>query len=239
MSPWTMTNPPSVAKNWSEDRKRKCVSAANAVLRESGSDREAIFACIHNARVKQTEEEYETLSEAAAQTLQGLVEAYYDGEIDEDEFEEKFQDELRSHYTLIMLASLGKSREVTPEDIVWINERLNQQFDYLKSFVEDISTGRMTQQRALWRAGLYGYPRAAWVNFSVPPNVADLMGVLPGDDCLGGGQCKCVLNIEQDDEGGMYVYWILDPIADHCAVCVAHALESPYYFTPEEVADSV
>jgi len=47
--PWTKDSPPKCAKNWSDEEKEKCVSAANAVLREGGSEQDAIFACIRNA----------------------------------------------------------------------------------------------------------------------------------------------------------------------------------------------
>ena len=47
--PWTADNPPDVAKNWTVEEKEKCVSAANAVLADGGSDEEAIYACIHAA----------------------------------------------------------------------------------------------------------------------------------------------------------------------------------------------
>lgn len=47
--PWTADDPPSVAKNWTADERRKCVAAANAVLKDGGSDQDAIFACIHAA----------------------------------------------------------------------------------------------------------------------------------------------------------------------------------------------
>lgn len=47
--PWTVKNPPSCAKNWTESEKKKCVTAANAVLREGGTEQDAIFACIRNA----------------------------------------------------------------------------------------------------------------------------------------------------------------------------------------------
>lgn len=47
--PWTVKDPPSVARNWTEAQKKKCVSAANAVLADGGKDREAIFACIRAA----------------------------------------------------------------------------------------------------------------------------------------------------------------------------------------------
>lgn len=47
--PWTKSNPPSVAKNWTDTEKEKCVAAANGALQDGGSDEEAIFACIHAA----------------------------------------------------------------------------------------------------------------------------------------------------------------------------------------------
>lgn len=47
--PWTVDAPPSVAKNWTKSEKKKCVSAANAVIEDGGTDEDAIFACISNA----------------------------------------------------------------------------------------------------------------------------------------------------------------------------------------------
>ena len=47
--PWSAKNPPSVAKNWPKGDQKKCVDAANAVLREGGSEGDAIRACIRNA----------------------------------------------------------------------------------------------------------------------------------------------------------------------------------------------
>lgn len=44
--PWTVENPPDVAKNWTKEEIERCVAAANAVLEEGGSDEEAIYACI-------------------------------------------------------------------------------------------------------------------------------------------------------------------------------------------------
>jgi len=44
--PWSDEDPPSVAKNWTSEEKHKCVTAANAVLADGGSDQDAIFACI-------------------------------------------------------------------------------------------------------------------------------------------------------------------------------------------------
>lgn len=49
--PWTPDNPPSppVDDDWTEEEIEACVSAANAVLEDGGSEEEAIQACIHAA----------------------------------------------------------------------------------------------------------------------------------------------------------------------------------------------
>lgn len=44
--PWTVEDPPDVAKNWTDAEIEKCVAAANSTLEDAGTDEEAIFACI-------------------------------------------------------------------------------------------------------------------------------------------------------------------------------------------------
>lgn len=44
--PWTIDDPPSPAKNWDSQAKRKCVIAANAALSAGSTEQNAIFACI-------------------------------------------------------------------------------------------------------------------------------------------------------------------------------------------------
>lgn len=60
--PWTVSDPPSVAKNWTEAEKEKCVSAANAVLEEGGSEEDAIYACIHSAGKSEEKESDQSLN---------------------------------------------------------------------------------------------------------------------------------------------------------------------------------
>ncbi len=59
--PWTLANPPSVAKNWTAGEKKRCVAAANAVLRGGGSDTNAIRACIRAAGKSKQDESIESL----------------------------------------------------------------------------------------------------------------------------------------------------------------------------------
>ena len=49
--PWTPDNPPSppVTDEWTDEEIEACVSAANAVLEDGGTEEEAIHACIRAA----------------------------------------------------------------------------------------------------------------------------------------------------------------------------------------------
>jgi len=47
--PWTTNDPPPCAKNWTDEEKKKCVETANAVLRDGGTEQDAVFACIRAA----------------------------------------------------------------------------------------------------------------------------------------------------------------------------------------------
>lgn len=71
------------------------------------------------------------------------------------------------------------------------------------------------------------------MHFTVPGDVAELMPVMPGDDCLAGSGCRCHIDVEYDGNTA-YVYWLLDPLAESCPVCVAHAVESPFVFNLDE-----
>lgn len=191
-----------------------------------------------NPVYKQDGDRYEDAAEDGALAFRRLVNLYFIGEITLQELDMRFRSGLEEHYVRMMLLAIDGTREVTEEDLEILQHRLDREYEYLDGFIEDIRTGRMTQQRALWRAGLYGFARAAYVNFSVPTDIADLMPQLPGDDCLGGSLCGCSLNVEFDTEGTAYVYWIIDPAKESCPVCIGHAIESPYVFSKEEIANA-
>lgn len=234
MAPRTINNPPSPAKGWSKERKRDCVRAANAVLQHGGSDEDAVYACIHAAKTKQGPEEdteYERAVEDGIDNFQTLVALYFAGSITLNVFRDRFEQNLTDHYIRIMLLAIGDSRDVTDRDLNVLQEHVDNQLTYLGGFVDDLDRGRMSEQRALWRAGLYSFARSAFVNFSIPLDIAGLMSVLPGDDCLGGDLCGCYLTVDYDDDGTAYVYWNLDPAKESCEVCIAHAIESPFVFT--------
>jgi len=55
--PWTVDDPPALAKKWSLSQRRRCVAAANSTLKRGGSDEEAIRACIGAAKRKERMDE--------------------------------------------------------------------------------------------------------------------------------------------------------------------------------------
>lgn len=236
--PWTISNPPPPAKNWTTDQKRRCVAAANAVLRSGKSEQEAVFACIHAAgktRKKQTpEEDYETEVEDGLGLFQDLVEAYLVGAITLAILRSRFRSAVEDHYTRIMLIALS-GREPTERQLAELNRRIEQEMNFLDNFVADLESGTISADRAMWRASMYAPARGAFVYFSLPDAVADLMPGLPGDVCLGDGLCGCRLEYYQDDEGNIVVEWIVDQQKEHCAVCLEYESNSPYIFTPEMI----
>lgn len=240
--PWTIVNPPPPAKNWTKPQKQKCVAAANAVLRDGGSDQEAVFACIHAAgkstRTKQRddgkEREYDRLAEFYVEEFQRLVLAYLAGTITINGFRGDMRESLKSLYIDMVRLGIDGSRDITIEDMEWMDARLETQYAYLEGLVDDLYNNRASPDRFLWRVGLYAYPRAVFVNFSIPPGIGDLMPYLPGDDCLGGANCHCTLDVQfVDDE--IHVDWLLDPMSHNCVVCIEHAAESPYIFSAKDL----
>jgi hypothetical protein len=228
---------PKVAMHWSPVQQRRCTAAANAVLGGGGSEEDAIFACIHAAgrsHHKQGDDHrYDRLTEEAFTRYQELVKQVMDGSISISEYRDIMHSELKTLYTGAMLLGIGEARQPTQADLEWLNKRLATQYDYLDGFIEDLRGG-YSEKKALWRAGLYAFPRAAYMNYKLEPEVAAIMPVLPGDDCLGGSLCKCSLQTEVDISGNIMVHWELDPVSEHCPVCVAHAVESPFVFTAED-----
>lgn len=75
--PYSADNVPKPAKNWSKAAQKKCIAAANAVLRDGGSEQDAIFACIHAAgKTKHPGgKDWQGFDEADFAIADGIVEA--------------------------------------------------------------------------------------------------------------------------------------------------------------------
>ena len=182
-------------------------------------------------------DDYDKAVEDALKTFQDLVALYLAGRITIDILRGRFREAINIHLVRLMLLALGK-KDPTEAQIDELNRRVQAQFLLLEGFLLDLSLKTMSPKRALWRAGMYAPDRGTFVNFTLPQDVASAMQArvgLPGDICLGDGLCGCSLDIEIDSQGNATVYWIVDPIKEHCVVCLEAQANGPYYFSAEEL----
>ncbi|MFP4615582.1 MAG: hypothetical protein ACLFRB_06870 [Thiohalorhabdus sp.] len=73
--PWTVTNPPPPAKNWTVAQRRRCVDAANEVLERTGDEEQAVQACIRAAGETKAAAEAVTLAEDREEVRAAIREA--------------------------------------------------------------------------------------------------------------------------------------------------------------------
>lgn len=182
-------------------------------------------------------DEYDQAVEDGLKTFQDLVALYLAGRITIAVLRGQFREALRLHFTRLMILALNGS-DPTVAQLAELNRRIDAQYLLLEAFLADLAVGAMSPKRALWRAGMYAPSRGTYVNFTLPQAVATAMQGrvgLPGDICLGDGLCGCSLDISFDLEGNATVYWVVDPIKEHCEVCLNAAAGNPYYFTVEEL----
>lgn len=235
--PWTVSNPPSPAKNWSDKEKRRCVAAANAALRDGKSEAQAIYACIGAAgkSYKQVDEEgYDSVVADGLSTFQKLVGMYFAGLITLSVLRQRFEQAIELYFVRLMLLGIG-GREPTARDLEFLNNKIDEHKLLLNTFLAELAVGEISENRALWRAGLYATDREAYIYYTIPDAIALLMPGLPGEICLGNGLCGCYLDVQFDTEGNAAVYWVVDPQKESCEVCLSMAAQSPFTFSAEDL----
>lgn len=245
--PWSMSNPPPPAKNWSPAKKRRCIAAGNAALRSGKSEEDAIYACIGAAKnVKQkirvSESRikiYQQEEDAARTHFATYAQEFLDGSTLEN-FQQKMQRELKSFY--IRTALLAKGQEpFTNRDKTDLARFLGMAYGYLDEFVGELQEYKnkalASDQGVIHRSSSYGYGWGVFSRFTLPGELADILPELPGLSCLGGEKCGCIL--EYDFDGHEYhVYWYVNPFKAHCVICADLAIEwDPYVVTIEDLID--
>lgn len=250
--PWTQSNPPPPAKNWTAEQKRKCVAAANAVIARGGSnpsselETEAIQACIHaagktrhKAKTRVTKAQvrlYEQERDKFKLTLEDLANKYLANRSKLSSFKTDMQAQLKRYQIRVALIAKGKHK-FTKRDQTDLQRFLGQTYKYLDGFVEDLSQykGLVTDQGVISRASSYGVGWGVFSRFSIPGELADILPALPGVSCLGDGDCGCVLEYDNDEEG-FNIYWIPNPFKEHCVLCLDNSVEwSPYKVSYDEL----
>ena len=246
--PWSMQNPPPPAKNWSVEKKRRCISAANAALRDGKSEQDAIYACIgaaktvkQKARMRVSDAQVELYNEEQSRVeeeFHSYARAYLDGQISLEDFERSMREGLKQYYIRIALIAKGQNsfRERDRQDVARF---LAMIYGYLDGFILDLREyGQKvlaSDQGVIHRAGTYGYGWGVFSRFTIPGELADLLPSLPGLSCLGGEACGCFLEFDSDEDG-YYVYWYVNLFKQNCIICLDHAAEwSPLFISREEI----
>lgn len=240
--PWSFpNNVPPPARNWTESEQKKCIAAANAVLRDGKTEQEAIFACIHAAgksvsskqqlETRPTDSQiamYEDERSNAEQRLLQIADLYIAHAITANEFRARMQQELREYY--IRLALIGREgADLSEWDLRDMVEALEVQYAYLDGFTNDLLAAQdadvqFSDRYVLWRTSLYSLAWDRMMHHVLPDWLVDILPAIPGVDCLGGGACGCQLAWETIGEE-VEVYWLLDPFKEHCVNCISYAME--------------
>jgi hypothetical protein len=213
------------------------VKAANAAIKRGSSEEEAIFACIGAAgkSYKQVnEEEYDSAVEDGLKTFQDLMAAYFAGLITLSILNLRFKEAIEIHFMRLMVLGLD-GKAPTQQDLDFVQGKIDQHTVLFDVFLTDLANKDISENRALWRAGLYATDREAYIFYTVPNAVVSLMEGLPGEICLGNGLCGCHLDVQFDTEGNATVNWIVDPIKESCEVCLGMQARSPFTFSREEI----
>lgn len=162
----------------------------------------------------------------AREDFESIAEDYIEGEISLDDFNSQMKDRLSAYYlTLALLAVDGE--EI---DTAVVEGYVADAYDLIDDLTELLEENEdISRNYILWRAGIFSFGHHVYTRYTVDEEIFRLMPVFPGVDCLGDGACGCDLVVDTSDDG-VSVEWILGA-KEHCVVCVAAAISSPYEFS--------
>lgn len=164
--PWTVENPPSCAKNWTDAEKKKCVAAGNATLRDGGSDQDAIFACIHAAG-KTAKATVKAVGDDEGDWAIDILAAPFGSAADRDSQNEWFDDQTNfqegRYPTPPIVFYHGmtdglRAKEDTPE---YLGMTVKRWVDAAGVWVRTVLDKTMPRARQVWEAAKKGLARAS------------------------------------------------------------------------------
>lgn len=140
-------------------------------------------------------------------------------------FETEMRNRLKNAYVAEYTLGKGGFEQMTPSDYGRVGAQLKKQYKYLRTYLEDVAAGRESVGNARQRANnflgsarqAFGRGRAGAWDITLPYYPGD-----GGTEC--GGNCKCVWDIEGDDEE-VRAYWVMSS-SEHCDGCKARNSES-------------
>lgn len=179
------------------------------------------------------ESEYDDLRQEVEAALVTLAHAYLSGALSAAEFIDQIRSRLRDYY--LDIAFLVRD-DLTQAEIDNIAQLLAVQGAYLDGFLDDLESDEPpSDSLILWRAGIYSFAWDVLIRFNTPGTAWAVLPAWPGIDCLGGAACGCQWMWEEfGDE--MYFYWVVNPLKDHCTVCLENESQyNPYIITTSDI----
>jgi hypothetical protein len=159
-----------------------------------------------------------------------LGDAYYEEQISAENLKAQMKERLKAYY--IALALIAADGEIDdPSDLEFF---IGVGYSLIDDLIETIQDeADLSRNYILWRVGIFSFAHHVYTRYTVDEEIFRIMPVFPGVDCLGDGACGCDLIVDTSDSG-VSVEWVLGP-TEHCVVCLAAAVDSPFEFSWDEI----
>lgn len=172
--------------------------------------------------------------------LETLAKKYVSGKRTLAAFEKAMREGLKRFYIRVALIAKGKHK-FSDKDRGDLQKFLGLIYSYLDDFIDDLDLYSRkelaTDQGVISRASSYGVGWGVFSRFTIPGELADMLPFLPGISCMGDGDCGCILEYDNDEEG-YNVYWVRNPFKESCVVCLDLSVEwSPYKISYQELEE--
>lgn len=139
-------------------------------------------------------------------------------------FESELRRKLKNAYVAEYTLGKGGVERMTQADYGRLGSLLKKQYGYLRSYLDDVSSGRETKGTAANRArNFLGSARQAFSRGRSRGRDLDLP-YHPGEGTECHGNCRCFWDIDEDDEE-FRCYWKITS-SDGCSGCRQRASES-------------
>ena len=157
-----------------------------------------------------------------------LFQAYQDGLVSVDGWQEQFEAAIARYYMASMMAAAGRP-VLTDAMRGWLEDAIGVQLGFLAGFalvLKSLSPGQLVEKARglIARGRLYTDAiYAAWVAGDMIRQTGRMWPIpaLPGQGTQCGSSCRCKLRYQVYDreKGDADIYWELEDGAEHCQTC--------------------
>lgn len=178
-------------------------------------------------------EEVQRHIEGMANTLQGLTQSLYAGDMGVAEWQAAVAQQLKNGWLSSAMYAVGGRDNMTAAEFGRVGGGLSHEFGFLSNFASQIANGKISEAQALPRIQQYAdAARQAyydeWARQRDNPEWGDLprLKQVPGD---GGTRCRgnCGCQLIETEDG---IVWDMDSSIENCPDCEALANGSPYRY---------